>query len=324
MTGEVKVTTRTFTVKEGMTLQEVVNSPKATAMQKKMAAVFDSDGNKVFSKREAAVFNATAISDHGKEGVSLWTKYADGTRKETVLKGDLKALKYAPQGTIKAVKYPSGKPQTKTVKSESKTVYKAPKIGEFGIQAADTLYALNTNNIAEIRYYSDKAKKNMERYDEFDAKTGKIRRYTYLLDDKTNHFRDYITYNPDGSRRYDGYHADGKFYETGYHDNGRRSWVTESDIKTGKELKATYYLDDGYSVSSIYTSNKDGSTTIERTDRGKYGEKTGKTVTLEDKNENTISEKHFDSNDILQYTVIPKRNSEGDVIKNDTIWNRQK
>ena len=323
MTGEVKVTTRTFTVKEGMTLQEVVNSPKATAMQKKMVAVFDSDGNGVYSKREAAVFNATTISDHGKDGVSLWTKYADGSRKETVLKGDLNALKYAPKGTIRAVKYPAGKPQTKTVKPESKTAYKAPKIGEFGIQAADTLYALNNHNIAEIDYYSDKAKKNMVRYDNFDGK-GKIKKYTYLLDTKTKYFRDYITYNPDGSRKYDGYHADGKFYKTGYRDDGSRSWESEADIRTGNDLKTTFYEFDGYTVLSTETNNKNGTRTIENKEKDSYGVKTGKTVEVEDRNGNTISKKQFDSNDILQYTVIPKRNSEGDVIKNDTIWNKQK
>ena len=48
-------TVRAFTVTAGMTPQDVINSAKATAQQKKMAYVFDSDGIEGYSQREADV-----------------------------------------------------------------------------------------------------------------------------------------------------------------------------------------------------------------------------------------------------------------------------
>ena len=35
-----------------------------------------------------------------------------------------------------------------------------------------------------------------------------------------------------------------------------------------------------------------------------------------------IKEKKYDNNDVLQYTVIPKYNKDGDIVKNDTIKNQ--
>ena len=96
-----KVNIRKFFITEGMTPEDVRKSPNATEQQKTMADIFDSDGVKGYSQREADVFNSTAIADHGKQGVSLWTRYADGSCKETKCQGDITSFKFAPQGELK-------------------------------------------------------------------------------------------------------------------------------------------------------------------------------------------------------------------------------
>ena len=92
---------RTFVIKAGMTPQDVITSKEATAQQKKIAYVFDADGITGYSQREADVFNATIIADRGKNGVSLWTRYKDGSRKEVKCTGDISNFKYAPKGEVK-------------------------------------------------------------------------------------------------------------------------------------------------------------------------------------------------------------------------------
>ena len=92
---------RIFILKAGMTPQDVINSKEATAQQKKMAYVFDSDGVAGYSQREADVFNATLITDRGQNGVSLWTRYKDGSKKETKYGGDISSFKFAPKGDVK-------------------------------------------------------------------------------------------------------------------------------------------------------------------------------------------------------------------------------
>ena len=92
---------RTLVIKAGMTPQDVINSKKATPQQKKMAYIFDSDGVAGYSQREADVFNATLIADRGKNGVSLWTRCKDNSKKETKFIGDVASFKYAPKGNVK-------------------------------------------------------------------------------------------------------------------------------------------------------------------------------------------------------------------------------
>ena len=105
---------RKLVVKAGMTAEDVKNSKDATALQKKYANVFDSDGQKGFSQREADVFNATIISDHGKQGVSLWTRYQDGSKKETKYVGDVDSFKFTPKGDVKPYVVKKGSKQQPT------------------------------------------------------------------------------------------------------------------------------------------------------------------------------------------------------------------
>ena len=101
MDNNTTVNRRRLVIKADMKPQDVINSKEATAQQKKMALVFDSDGVAGYSQREADVFNATIIADHGKNGISLWTRYKDGSKKETKYAGDIASFKFAPKCDVK-------------------------------------------------------------------------------------------------------------------------------------------------------------------------------------------------------------------------------
>ena len=96
-----KVHQRSLLVKANMTPADVRNAKNATPEQKAMANVFDANNDGKYSQAEANIFNSTLISDHGNGKVSLWTRYTDGTRKETVVSGDVAAYKHAPSKNVK-------------------------------------------------------------------------------------------------------------------------------------------------------------------------------------------------------------------------------
>ena len=81
--GNVNVQQRKFIVKAGMTTEDVKNSKEATALQKKYASAFDTDGVKGFSQKEADLFNATTFSEKADGSVTFWTRQKDGTKKGT-------------------------------------------------------------------------------------------------------------------------------------------------------------------------------------------------------------------------------------------------
>ena len=109
---------RKFIVKAGMTAEDVKNSKDATALQKKYANVFDSDGQKGFSQKEADLFNATTFSEKADGSVMFWTRQKDGTKKGTKMTGDVKDMHYATKKEVK--------PYVTTKKVAKKTV-KQPK-----------------------------------------------------------------------------------------------------------------------------------------------------------------------------------------------------
>ena len=92
---------RILTVTAGMKPQDIINSKKANELQKKLAYVFDADGIEGYSQREADVFNATLITDRGAKGISLFTRYQDGSIKETKHSANLDSFKFAPRGEVK-------------------------------------------------------------------------------------------------------------------------------------------------------------------------------------------------------------------------------
>ena len=143
--GNQPTVSRTFMVKAGMTPQDVINSKEATAQQKKMAYVFDSDGVAGYSQREADVFNATLITDRGQNGVSLWTRYKDGSKKETRYVGDITNFKYAPKGEVKpyvvAKKQAPNAPkidQTKSLATQIVQEFEQTGKGELNVETYDS------------------------------------------------------------------------------------------------------------------------------------------------------------------------------------------
>ena len=92
---------RKLVVKAGMTAEDVKNSKDATALQKKYANVFDSDGQKGFSQKEADLFNATTFSEKADGSVMFWTRQKDGTKKGTKMAGDVKDMHYATKKEVK-------------------------------------------------------------------------------------------------------------------------------------------------------------------------------------------------------------------------------
>lgn len=92
---------RKFVVKAGMTADDVKKSKDATALQKKYANVFDSDGQKGFSQKEANLFNATTISEKADGSIMFWTRQKDGTKKGTLMSGDINKMHYSFEGSIK-------------------------------------------------------------------------------------------------------------------------------------------------------------------------------------------------------------------------------
>lgn len=95
------VQSRKFVVKAGMTAEDVKNSKSATALQKKYANVFDSDGQKGYSQKEADLFNATTFSEKADGSVMFWTRQKDGTKKGTKMSGDINKMHYSFDGSIK-------------------------------------------------------------------------------------------------------------------------------------------------------------------------------------------------------------------------------
>ena len=93
---------RKLVVKAGMTAEDVKNSKDATALQKKYANVFDSDGPKGYSQKKTDLFNATTFSEKADGSVMFWTRQKDGTKKSTKMTGDVKDMHYVIKKEVKS------------------------------------------------------------------------------------------------------------------------------------------------------------------------------------------------------------------------------
>ena len=92
---------RKFIIKAGMTADDVKKSKDATELQKKYANVFDSDGQKGFSQKEANLFNATTISEKADGTVMFWTRQKDGTKNGVKFSGNVNDMKYSTKSEVK-------------------------------------------------------------------------------------------------------------------------------------------------------------------------------------------------------------------------------
>ena len=114
--------------------------------------------------------------------------------------------------------------------------------------------------------------------------------------------------NDDGSTTYSSKGYNGNWFETKYDSKGREVYHSyeRSEQINGK----TYYFTEDKEIEY----HKDGSYTVKDSD--------GNKATTYDKNDRKIKEKKYGYDDVLQYTVIPKYNKDGDIVKNDTIKNQ--
>ena len=185
--------------------------------------------------------------------------------------------------------------------------YVPPKIGEDGIVKADTSYYAGTKQPEYIDYQ--------------DKNGHSIHLTNFDKNGKMSGFRIYTSDSGD----YNGFNAKGEFtsslennadgsYTYGHKDAELGRWLED---KYDKNNRLTHYecVIDGKVESDDWTYHKDGSKTH------KFS-LTNNAITR-DKNDKIIKEKQYDDNGVLKYTVVPKYNKDGDVIKNDTIRNNQ-
>ena len=96
------ISKRSLVIKPNMTVAGVQHSKQATPQQKMTAGIFDANGDGKYNQKEANAFNSTLITTHKKDGsISLWTRYANGQKKETRVAGDVMAYKHAPSAQVK-------------------------------------------------------------------------------------------------------------------------------------------------------------------------------------------------------------------------------
>ena len=99
--SNLKIQQHKFVVKAGMTVDDIKNSKDTTALQKKYASAFDTDGHKGFSQKEADLFNATTFSEKSDGTVIFWTRQKDGTKKGTKFDSKNNNIQYKSEDEVK-------------------------------------------------------------------------------------------------------------------------------------------------------------------------------------------------------------------------------
>lgn len=210
-----------------------------------------------------------------------------------------------PKTEVKADTTTVTKPEAKEVKEEEKFEYVPPKIGEFGVAKVDTLYYNDGSGKMSIILYKNKSGHTVHQTN-FN-KDGSLKEYYILTNPKDEEFE---KYNSKGELiYYTNKLPNGNIEHHKKTDNG---WTT--DIYDSKDRPLKYEF--AGSRSTTYTYNSDGTTTETDYDLG-----TPTKQETRDKNEKLLKEKRYKSDGQLDYTVIPKYNKEGDVVKRDTIRN---
>ena len=202
-------------------------------------------------------------------------------------------------------------------KKEPEFKYVPPKVGEDGIVKADTIYYAGTKQPENI-LYKDKDGELVHQTDL--DKNGKLKGFFNIYPngkdkapdcDEYNAKGEYIggqRVNDDGSRTYSRKGHDGNWLERGADSKGREVYeiYEKANIIGEKTYYTTHLRETEY--------HKDGSRTVKYSD--------GNRAITYDKNGRKIKEKKYDNHDVLEYTVIPKYNKDGDIVKNDTIKNQ--
>ena len=168
--------------------------------------------------------------------------------------------------------------------------YVSPEIGKFGVVKTDTTYHCENNAVEGIFYLDkDNRVRQCERFD----KDGILKEVEYNL------------YGPDGYRRT-------------ITDNAITGNTKYMEEENNKEITLTCYDNKG-DVASVFVTNR------------KTGEEVGTfyrnhakhSEVYYDKNDKKIKTKVFKDDETLDYTVTPKYDKDGAVLKNDTVYNVQ-
>lgn len=228
------------------------------------------------------------------------------------------------------------KPEAKEEKP--KFEYKPPQIGAYGIEKTDTTYYENSGKVADIIYLD---KNNKAVHQQTLNQDGTLKEFTWFENRKDGYHHE-NTYNNQGVLKIDyTKNSDGSIEQTTFNDKGETigrfrkekdgsftdanksvhdSWLVDKYDSKGRAIQLEYehnaYTRENpmYETATLrYTYHPDGS----------YSKKDSRynTQITYDKNDRVIKEKKYDGNEQLKYTVIPKYNKEGDIVKRDTIRN---
>ena len=246
-----------------------------------------------------SLMNAQTLAKTEKLGFALAsaTIFGAGTIVGNLMSGDT-VEKEQPKQQVVQKKQPAKKSEQP---KEEGFKYAQPEVGKDGYVKADTSYFAGTKTIGAIRYTTQP------------DSTGVVNFHTTFYD------------------------MNGKFngFDIGEWRNGKDGYTESRQFNKKGEKIAYDYENDNYSTSS-YT-NVD----MSLDDRFEYNPCTSssydkkkhigtvehyrgdKDISYYDKNDDKMLKQKHLKFDNLEYTVIPKYDKDGDVIKNDTIWNKQ-
>lgn len=193
---------------------------------------------------------------------------------------------------------------------EKEFKYVPPKIGEDGIVKADTSYYAGTKQPEYIGYKDENG--DLIQVTKFD-KNGKMEKFHKYVKDAFGVERQ--EYNAKGElvEKFI-FSPDGSLKTISHKDEISGMWKDVNYDKDGRMTHREFIIGDNIEYEDM-TYHKDGS----RTEKSTYC----KTAETFDRNNKLIKKKQYDDNGFLKYTVVPKYNKDGDVIKNDTIRNNQ-
>lgn len=214
----------------------------------------------------------------------------------------------SPQTTEQVVDSTATKP--KQEQGEKEFTYVPPKIGEDGIVKADTSYYAGTKQPEYIGYKDENG--DLIQVTKFD-KNGKMEKFHKYVKDAFGVERQ--EYNAKGElvEKFI-FSPDGSLKTISHKDEISGMWKDVNYDKDGRMTHREFIIGDNIEYEDM-TYHKDGS----RTEKSTYC----KTAETFDRNSKLIKKKQYDDNGFLKYTVVPKYNKDGDVIKNDTIRNNQ-
>lgn len=228
------------------------------------------------------------------------------------------------------------KPEAKEEKP--KFEYKPPQIGAYGIEKTDTGYYENSGKVAEIIYLD---KNNKAVHKQTLNQDGTLKEFIWFESRKDGYHHAH-TYNNQGVLKIDyTENSDGSIEQMTFNDKGEMigrfrqekdgsttktdksehgNWLRDEYDSKGRPIRHEYEYNVNSSGEPIYTTqivkythHPDGSYSEESSGENEQ-------ITY-DKNGRVIKEKIYDDNKQLKYTVIPKYNKEGDIVKRDTIRN---